>query len=250
MTKKIGGIWKKRERIIMGEVLTLHTWNESYLNSFKNKWDLFFMKLVTKRVSRLRRINNDLQNNIMSFCEKSNNIHGPNLIKVNNGLGEILAELEKEGIKDIYLESITNLENVLDEVQMNLLKVKKMIHKPIYKDIKEKRLSSLINQTNRNINIILEIRDKIDKIDNITHDKRFQVEVNKKYNKNKKILLALSFSFLIISFFNFDFLPAIISIGTSLMCFIAYIGIYVNRSYICKELMNTFNNDLCQDTRG
>ncbi|WP_432400894.1 hypothetical protein [Wukongibacter sp. M2B1] len=186
------------------------------------------------------------------FADKIEDIIGSNYEELSvledniNATIEMLSEKAKKcqecahecnGVEYIYLTGLTELLDSLDGVQRALLKMKDELESNFYM-LKERKKIHLLNLTNRNINKLLGIREKIDLMDDITNDTRLYIEISKKYNLYNRAFLVSFITGLILSIISFSRTLFIIPVGITILSLIALLGFYMDRAITLKRFFS------------
>lgn len=228
--------------------------NASYFDESDNLISyprLVYQEFRLKLYSKIRNKNYELENELVSKIEYINQLYFDLFSQILDDFENLIIGLsEDESLKPnldgMYVNCLTHVETKLDESQFQLIKIKSILDRKYFRYNKNSRkIDSLLKGTNRNLNLIIRIREKIDTLDDMTNNMRFYTEVNRKYKKNCGILLGITIFNFVLFVINWAYYPRIISIGIGFLSLAGYVGMKygkhrINSSYF-KERKNYRN---------
>ena len=190
---------------------------------------IFYQKLQFTLKLRITEKYKVLQDKVIDKIEENNEIFYDFFSSVLEDLNELSSKIEDKDKRNVYVDTLTGLEKIINKIEDQLLKMREILYEGKLKNIKDKKIEGAINFTNRNMNVLDTIREKIDLIDDTTDDTRHYLEINKKYNLYSKILLVLSVTFIAFSLLDYSVFPRESAIGVLLINIVALWGIYISK---------------------
>lgn len=228
--KEIGGGKVKRGDIMIYNNVPCFD-DMSYLGK-KNRKDyirIVYQKFILKVYSKLDSKNCRLEIKLFNQIDSINQLCFELLTELTNSLDEAIDDLNhnslyKSNLDNVYIDNLSQIESALDNIQLHLIKSKSILDKRYFKYHKRKKIDSLLQKTNRNLNMIIEIRDKISLLDDMTNNMRFYTELNKKYHTYCNFLLVVIIINAVLAIINIPYYPRLISVGVGLMSLIGFTG--------------------------
>lgn len=202
---------------------------------------IFYQKLQLTLKLRITEKYKVLQDKVIDKIEENNEIFYDFFSSVLDDLNELSSKIEDKDKRNVYVDTLTRLEKIINKIEDQLLKMREILYEGKLKNIKDKKIEGAINFTNRNMNVLDTIREKIDLIDDTTNDTRHYLEINKKYNLYSKILLVLSATFIAFSLLDYNVFPREGAIGLLLINIVALWGIYISK---IDTLKTHFSQDI------
>lgn len=224
--------------------------NDSFLeeNNFMSYLKIIFQKLKLKMYSRMRSRNYELQDTMIGEIGSLSQLYLEILTDVLSGLDAIIDELNynsryNSNLEKVYIEPLTNLELKLDSIQMHLIRIKSILNKDYFRYNRRTKVETLIQSNNRNLNLIMQIRYKIDKLDKMTNNTRFYTEINEKYNNYSKILIWITFINVVFIFLNLPLYPSIVALLVSIISLLGYIGFRYSKDATNRHYFKKITNN-------
>ncbi len=226
--------WKKRGEVTKGMSDYLTILDKTYENELQFGFELklIYQKLKILLMLKINEEYKKQQAKMISKIQETNKVIFDFLNHLATSLDSLSKHQEVIMNKEIYLDKLSKVEKLLDKIQNQLFSIQEILEELSIREINSNSLIPEKNATNRNMNILIAIRSKIDSIDELTGDTRGYRQINRKYNYYNNTLLVISGIFILIAIIGLQWMPRSIAgvcIGATL---IGILGIYKDKKYI------------------